>query len=128
MIRVCRLNSMVWLLVTVFASSGCSSAFDSSIESDAVTRVVEQAIENQVFVEGGTFKLGDVGRPNGAPYVTLTDYSSPPVEVSVDDYSISRYETTWGEMKVYYEDLGRSHLYADDFALKKYVEATDDPL
>ena len=109
-------------------TSGCSSLIGGTYKSEAAQQVFEQALENQVFVEGGTFMLGDIGRPNGAPYVTLTDFSRPAVEVNVDNYSISRYETTWGEMKVYYEALDRTHLYADDFTLKRYMQATDDPL
>jgi formylglycine-generating enzyme required for sulfatase activity len=91
-------------------------------------KAAKQALDNQVFVEGGAFMLGDVGRSDGTPYVTLTDFSRPAVEVSIDSYSISRYETTWGEMKAYYEALGRAHLYEDDFTLKEYIKADDDPL
>lgn len=123
-----RWNDRVWLLIVLSMASGCSGSSSKSVESSAVKRVVEQAIENQVFVEGGTFRLGDIGHPNGRPYVTLTDFSRPAVEISVDSYSISRYETTWGEMKVCYDDLGRAHLYADDFTLKEYIKSTDDPL
>lgn len=114
--------------ITTLIVVGCSNWFDGVREPDAVQKVLEQAIENQVFVEGGTFILGDVGRPNGSPYVTLTDFSRPAVKVSVDSYSISRHEATWGEMKVYYEASDRAHLYVDDFNFKKYVKATDDPL
>jgi len=108
--------------------TGCGSLLGSTIESEATQQVIDRALENQVFVEGGTFMLGDVGRASGTLYITLTGFSRPAVEVSIDSYSISRYETTWGEMKVYYEALDRTHLYADDFIYKKYVKATDDPL
>jgi formylglycine-generating enzyme required for sulfatase activity len=91
-------------------------------------RVLDKAIENQVFVEGGTFILGDIGRADGTPYVTLTDFSRPAVEVRVDGYSISRYETTWGEMRVYYEAVDRLHLYENSLTKKKYIKATEDPL
>ena len=101
--------------------SGCS-------EESAVSNVVEQAIDNQVFVQGGEFVLGDVGKPDGTPYVTLTDHSRPVVNVRIDSYSISRFETTWGEIAVYYEDLERAHLYADQFSLEKYLMVSDDPL
>ncbi|NWN91144.1 SUMF1/EgtB/PvdO family nonheme iron enzyme [Marinobacter adhaerens] len=107
---------------------GCGNQFDGVREPDTAQNVLEQAIENQVFIEGGTFILGDMGRPNGSPYVTLTAFSRPAVEVSIDSYSISRYETTWGEMKAYYEALDRTHLYEGDFIYKKYIKATDDPL
>ena|SRR5690554_499257 len=121
-------GKVAYLLTISILATGCGGLLSDSVESKVVQQVVKQALENQVFVEGGTFMLGDVGRPSGAPYVTLTDFSRPAVEVSIDSFSISRYETTWGEMHAYYEALDRTHLYADDFTLKKYVIASDDPL
>lgn len=126
MLKIGRAKTL-WLLAIPGLVASCGGPLSGG-EPAAVTRVVERAIKNQVFVEGGMFRLGDVGRPTGAPYVTLTDFSRPAVEVSIDSFSISRYETTWGEMKVYYETLGRVHLYTDDYTLKEYVKATDDPL
>ena len=114
--------------ITSLVFVGCSQWPGGGREPDEVQQLLEQAIANQVFVEGGTFMLGDVGRPGGAPYVTLIDFSRPAVEVRIDSYSISRYETMWGEMKAYYDALDRAHLYADDFTLQKYIKATDDPL
>lgn len=108
------------VVVQVFIS-GCG-------EDDPVSLVLEQATDNQVFVKGGEFVLGDIGKPDGSPYVILTDHSRPVVKVRVDSYSISRYETTWGEMAVYYEELDRRHLYAEEFTLKKYLLVSDDPL
>lgn len=99
------------LVVVQALISGCG-------EDEVVSQVLKQAIDNQVFVQGGEFALGDVGKPDGTPYVTLTDHSRPVVNVRIDSYSVSRFETTWGEMAVYYEDLERAHLYADQFSLK----------
>lgn len=127
MLKIGRLNC-VWLLTIPALQTGCGGVLSDTSKSGAVQQLLEQAIENQLFVEGGTFMLGDVGRPSGSPYVTLTDFSRPVVQVSVDSYSISRYETTWGEMRVYYEALDRLRLYEDSFTKKKYIKATDDPL
>lgn len=127
MLKAERTNCL-WLLTTSALITGCGGLMGGTSESEAAQQVIEQALENQVFIEGGTFMLGDVGRANGANYVTLTEFSRPAIQVSVDSYSISRYETTWGEMKAYYEALDRAHLYADDFTLKEYIKAADDPL
>ncbi|MGK0525069.1 MAG: sulfatase modifying factor 1 [Pseudomonadales bacterium] len=114
--------------ITSLIFVGCSQ-WPGGRGPDKVQPLLEQAIANQVFVEGGTFMLGDVGRPNGAPYVTLIDFSRPVVEVSIDSYSISRYETTWGEMRVYYEALERLPLYEESPFKQDYVKApSDDPL
>ncbi|WP_144823611.1 formylglycine-generating enzyme family protein [Marinobacter piscensis] len=127
MLKVVRIRA-VWLFTVPALTAGCGGLLNGKVESEAAQKIATQAIENQVFVKGGKFILGDVGRPNGSPYVTLTAFSRPAVEVSIDSYSISRYETTWEEMSVYYEALDRTHLYADDFIFKKYIKATDDPL
>lgn len=127
MLTINRLNC-VWLLTIPALLTGCGGVLSDTSKSRAVQQLLEQAIEDQLFVEGGTFMLGDVGLPNGSPYVTLTDFSRPVVQVSVNSYSISRYETTWGEMRVYYEALDRLRLYEDSFTKKKYIKATDDPL
>uniref|UniRef100_UPI00356AA379 formylglycine-generating enzyme family protein n=1 Tax=Marinobacter sp. TaxID=50741 RepID=UPI00356AA379 len=127
MLKVGSANALFFIVISVLLA-GCGGTLKHNNKSKVVQQLLDQAIANQVFVEGGTFMLGDVGRPNGAPYVTLVDFSRPAVEVSIDSYSISRYETTWGEMKAYYDALDRAHLYTDDFTLKEYVKATDDPL
>jgi formylglycine-generating enzyme required for sulfatase activity len=120
--------NVVCLLAAFALLAACGGLVGGTDKLTATQELVEKAVENQLFVKGGTFILGDVGRPDGSPYVTLTNFSRPAVEVSIDSYSISRYETTWGEMKAYYDALDRAHLYADDFTFKNYIKATDDPL
>ncbi|NWN91145.1 SUMF1/EgtB/PvdO family nonheme iron enzyme [Marinobacter adhaerens] len=127
MLKTGRLNCVSLLTIPALLA-GCGAALSDTSKAVVVQQLLEQAIENQVFVEGGTFILGDVGRPNGASYVTITDFSRPVVQVGVDSYSISRYETTWGEMRVYYEALDRLRLYKDSFTKKKYIKSTEDPL
>lgn len=127
MLKAGRVNFLCLLTASVLLT-GCGGLLGGTSESEDAQQAIERALQNQVFLKGGTFMLGDVGRANGAPYVTLTNFSRPAVEVSIDSYSISRYETTWGEMKTYYEALDRARLYTDDFTLKEYIKATDDPL
>ncbi|PPI83782.1 hypothetical protein KEHDKFFH_12045 [Marinobacter maroccanus] len=120
-LRVIGLTIMPTFLVACGGLGGTDG--DSS-----VSRVVENAIENQVFVEGGEFELGDVGRPDGSAYVTLVDHSRPAIEVKVDSYSISRYETTWGQMRVYYEATGRLSQYEESPFKHRYVNSPTDDL
>ncbi|KMQ75059.1 formylglycine-generating enzyme family protein [Marinobacter subterrani] len=127
MLKPCPLK-VVGLLVSPAVLVACGGVGGGDEWPSSVKAVADQAVENQVFVKGGTFKLGDIGRPNGTPYMVLTDHALPPVEVKVDSFSISRYETTWGEMEVYYEDVGRAHLYEDDYTDRKYLNASDDPM
>lgn len=107
----------------------CAGSKASSRQGESAEPTVQRAIRNQVFVEGGSFKLGDVGHPNGSPYVVLTDHARPVVEVSIDSFSISKYETTWEDVHVYYENLGRFSLYEGSGYDEKFiVEPSEDLL
>lgn len=131
-------EALLMLRINVFKVTGslflsslliaCGSLSGDEEWPKSAKTIVNQAVDNQVFVKGGSFQLGDVGRPDGSPYMTLTDHARPPVEVQIDSYSISRYETTWGEMEIYYKDVGRAHLYEDKYTASKYTKASNDPL
>lgn len=127
MLRIERLKVIGLAIMPTFLVA-CSGLGGTDGDS-SVSRIVENAIENQVFVEGGEFELGDVGRTDGSAYVTLVDHSRPAIEVKVDSYSISRYETTWGQMRVYYEATGRLSQYeASPFKQRYVTSPTDDRL
>ncbi|PVY76000.1 formylglycine-generating enzyme required for sulfatase activity [Tamilnaduibacter salinus] len=94
---------------------GCSDVMiDSVVSPEQVRDVVERNIANLVYVEGGTFMLGDVGVLDGSPYTTLNDHSKPPVEVTLNSYSISKYETTWGDFVLYLKDVDRIQNYTKE--------------
>lgn len=126
MVSMDRLPISVLMMISIFVAA--CKGFPEGLD-EAVSKVEKQAIKSLVFVKGGTFELGDIGRPNGAPYVVLTNHARPTVKVKIDSYSISKYETTWGEMNVYYNAVGRLSLYENSSYDKKFVVApSDDPL
>ncbi len=96
--------------------------------------MTKRAQENLVFVEGGAFMLGDVGVLKGRPYTGMShnEDNKPPVEVSLDSYSISKYETTWGDFMVYLKDVGRAQNYTVEAGFKWAriipTTANNDPL
>ncbi|WP_227546000.1 formylglycine-generating enzyme family protein [Marinobacter fonticola] len=122
-------------MLTTSLLAGCANSDPgpqaTAAEMDAVT---QRAQDNLVFVEGGTFILGDVGELKGRPYLGLShnDDSKPPVNVSLDSYSISKYETTWGDFIVYLKDVGRAQDYTleagFDWAMIIPTTANNDPL
>lgn len=116
------------VLPSVLIACGSLAGEGDRERPESAKGVANNAVDNQVFVQGGSFLLGDVGRPDGSPYVILTDHARPTVEVKVDNYSISRFETTWGEMEVYFKDVGRAHLYDEKYTAGKYLTASNDPL
>lgn len=116
----------VLVLISTLAVGGC---FGSSTEtSEEVSAVAKKARENMVFVDGGTFMLGDIGALRGSPYTTLQDNNKPPVEVSLESFSISKYETTWGEFLIYLEEVGRQQNYTVEagFVMANKLPITSD--
>lgn len=114
--------------MTLLTMSGCETLLGESVDPEVVERVAEEAIANQVFVEGGDFQLGDPGRPDGSLYITWNENSRPATRVELESYSISKYETTWGELHVYLKDTGRLDRYKEPPSQRKYTLSTDDPL
>ncbi len=87
-------------------------------EQQAIADVAVKAIENLVFVEGGSFDMGDFKAPCEIPSRTFERidcslendcYSGPSAmlsgggfihKVTLDAYSIAKYETTYADMEV----------------------------
>ncbi|WP_075602404.1 formylglycine-generating enzyme family protein, partial [Saccharicrinis aurantiacus] len=70
---------------------------------------VKKAKESLVFVEGGTFTMGDVGKtyPSGYNKPFFDDPSSFPLhEVTLDSYYMQKYEITYGEFDLFTKAVG----------------------
>lgn len=99
-------------------------------EKDPVQALVEKSLDNMVYVEGGSFMMGNIGYevPEDDPvgtWVTMADGSEsyrvpfpgcsrscfPIHKVNLSGYYINQYETTIGEYDVYTEanDLPMVH-------------------
>tara|TARA_B100000287_G_scaffold411094_1_gene440190 strand:+ start:1146 stop:2216 length:1071 start_codon:yes stop_codon:yes gene_type:complete len=96
-----------FLLLSLFLfsifSMGCSRVSD-----EEVNKVVEEEIQNQVYVEGGTFQFGDVN------HLSYNENDDILREITLSGYSISKYEVTKENFYVYLKDVGRYSDYADD--------------
>jgi formylglycine-generating enzyme required for sulfatase activity len=71
---------------------------EGSLE-DRFRALADKSLRDPVFVEGGTFPMGDFGRlqsEEGLPWDGNSD-SSPLHEVTLDGYSISKYKVTLAE-------------------------------
>ncbi|WP_321839149.1 formylglycine-generating enzyme family protein [Paraburkholderia bannensis] len=69
-----------------------------------------KVLRDLIFMEGGTFMMGDYGplwSPDGVNYTSETD-TKPVHKVSLSSYSISRYKTTNAEYDVYLDATGQS--------------------
>src|SRR5690606_35188949 len=89
---------------SVLLVSGCTSLTDE--ERQWLTDRVRQQL---VFVDGGTFRMGDVGTTDAEGYVSYFtgDSDTHPVhEVTLDSFSIQKYETTFAEFDLYSKAMG----------------------
>ncbi|MGP4846243.1 formylglycine-generating enzyme family protein [Marinobacter sp. 1Y8] len=94
--------------------------------------MVDAAKENLIFVEGGSFIMGDIGDSDGHPYDPASDNNKPPIQVTLDSFSISRYETTWKQFLTYLNDSGKSSEYTVESGYSGAnvlpMSSNDDPL
>ncbi len=106
----------VALMTLVLAACGDGSAnsqedHQATPENDqAVKALIERTMDNLVFVEGGSFQMGDFGpidpKAEGLPYSADMD-NKPLHEVTLDSFSISAYQVSYADYDVYTEATGQ---------------------
>lgn len=96
-------------IAVVMTLLGCSNLLHGCEDSqraasdhdlpDLATKLIEKARSNLVFIEGGTFTMGDFGAvgEDGVwrPYFPPTIDEDQPHEVTLSNYSLGAYKTTW---------------------------------
>ena len=108
-------------LVLCFAACEASTsppakvAKEPSPQSPALQALVAKTKKNLVFVEGGSFQMGDFGMVHNAaklPYYGALD-TWPLHEVTLDSFSIAAYKTTYEDYDVYAEATGQNKIGQD---------------
>lgn len=81
------------------------AALEQGTLEERIARLKQKVVADLIFVEGGTYMMGDFGplaSPEKLPY--SDDATSRPVhEVTLSNFSISKYKTTYAEFDVYTE-------------------------
>ncbi|MFV8571591.1 formylglycine-generating enzyme family protein [Marinobacter sp. SBS5] len=122
------------LLTCITALSGCTSVTSETLseseineiqarvqehhpdlswsQKEAVTDLVVRALDNMVFVEGGSFMMGEFGWPcePGSEQLCNIDiwpHNDHLHKVTLNDYYLSKYETNLGDFDLYREIMGR---------------------
>lgn len=95
-----------------------SQAVAPSMVTENVKDVIERANDNQVYVRGGTFTMGDFGAvgEDGVwrPYFPPTAHIDVAHQVTLTDYSISKHKTTWFDYDTFLLATGRPVVFALD--------------
>ena len=103
---------IVFLILWGFALSGCETEPDPN-HLKAVEKILQKTAENMVFVKGGTFMMGDSGDGKEIEYFGATEEQYAVKNITLDSYSINKYETTWGELMIYVKDTGRYEYFRE---------------
>ena len=124
-------NFRIWIGAAVFGLVvGCSSSSQQPSE-DELAMVLANAEDSLVFIEGGEFRLGDVGQASGEPFSPLLENNKPPIMVTIQDFSMQSKEVTWGEFLVFLRDVGRAGNYTIENGFRNAarlpIESNDDP-
>jgi formylglycine-generating enzyme required for sulfatase activity len=109
--------SLALCLVACEASTTppANTAKASGPEGSALQALVAKTKKNLVFVEGGTYQMGDFGMVHNAdklPYYGALD-SMPLHKVTLDSFSIAAYKTTYEDYDIYTEANGLKKLMQD---------------
>lgn len=102
-------HRILYTLTTILVLSACQGPPNEakSLDSD-IQRIVQQSIDNMIFVEGGHFIMGDFGKlqrdSRGNQY--LAHWTSDKDDdflhkVTLDSFSINKYEVTWEEFDTF---------------------------
>jgi len=92
------------------------AALDALTEGSIDTRVArlrEKVIADLVYVRGGSFMRGDFARQMGVEGVTRMIYNEDDKvvpEITLSDFWISRYKTTYAEFDVFTDATGRERI------------------
>ncbi|KRW61208.1 formylglycine-generating enzyme family protein [Pseudomonas sp. TTU2014-080ASC] len=95
-----------------------------------VRELLGNTIANLVFIEGGTFIMGDWGSVGEdgiwRPYFPPAAEETKAHQVTLSNYSLGKYETTWDEYDTFLLATGRKIVYRASGTGGKYA-STDSP-
>ena len=113
------LNKTMWIFVATLLLACGSDNNQPSTErhlSDSVRWLQQNTLDNLIFVEGGTFAMGDVGyvdkKTGKRRYFGRGDDTIPVRQVTLTSYSLLKYEVTYKEYDIYSHHFGLEKVHA----------------
>ncbi|WP_273804559.1 formylglycine-generating enzyme family protein [Providencia rettgeri] len=101
-------NAIYLLLSAILLTTGCDQQLTAEQESQK-QQLVNDSLNNMVFIEGGTFLMGDFGSGHDGkstlPYSIGKDNKFVH-DVTLDSFSLSKYRVTWGQFNLWRELTG----------------------
>ncbi|WP_369310405.1 formylglycine-generating enzyme family protein [Providencia rettgeri] len=98
-------KSFYLLLSAVLVTTGCDQPLTAEQEKQK-QQLLNDSLNNMVFIEGGTFLMGDFGSGHDGkstlPYSIDKDNKFVH-NVTLDSFSLSKYRVTWGQFNLWRE-------------------------
>ncbi|MEQ3529053.1 SUMF1/EgtB/PvdO family nonheme iron enzyme [Pseudoalteromonas sp. XMcav11-Q] len=114
--------SLAVLCVVMTGCDGLGQQIDALTgeQDKQVQTLIERTKDQMVFVEGGSFMMGDGGGPNNLPWTIARD-NKPAHKVTLTSYSMGAYEVSYGDFDLYtavndlpktmWEDWGKGEVW-----------------
>jgi len=103
LVLMCSLSvTMTW------AGSLAATVPQGDAIAGRIQGLLRKSVEDLIFVQGGSFKMGDFGQVHSADRLPYTGQSEalPLHEVELDGFSIGRYKVTYEDFDVYTDAKG----------------------
>jgi formylglycine-generating enzyme required for sulfatase activity len=116
MLKIVKPLPFAGLLLALAVTPACRQSEETRSYLESLKK---RTLEQLVFVEGGTFMMGDVGYvdENGIQRYFTNDPDTQPVhQVTLTSYSIQAYEVTFGDFDFY------TTLMGDELVGKRYLK------
>ncbi len=116
------MKNFLLLLIVCFFCACSNNIAKTGEKSSEVQRLINKTYEQMIFVEGGSYMMGDprqafvdaLGEDAWTQYFTAGD-NIPVHKVTLDSYYMGAYEVTYADYDVYTNSIGK------ELVLKKYL-------
>lgn len=112
------MKSAVAIPVLTLMLGACAHAepTDATHDDPRIQELTERTLRQMVFIEGGSFEMGDWCGPKLLCDITLL--SRPLHKVTLDSFSIMAYQVNYTDFDVFTDTVGAERINMDSFGLK----------
>ena len=103
-------QNLAVLLLSTLTLTACAKTTNATLTPEVqekVNKLLEKTKKNMIFVEGGTFMMGDFGHLSRKDKLPITGlYAAMPThQVTLDSFSLNAYKTTFEDFDIYTEAI-----------------------
>ncbi|WP_151978605.1 formylglycine-generating enzyme family protein [Acinetobacter soli] len=124
-------QNLVIFLFSTLALGACAKSTETSTKAaqpsaelqQKIQKLIEKTKKNMIFVEGGSFMMGDFGHVTRKDKLPITGlYAAMPLhKVTLDSFSLNAYKTTFDDFDIYTEATGQKKIAMEEISKKLRV-------